>query len=135
VTTDEQSIRDIINRFEASWNAGDSEAFAQEFAPDADFIHIFGGQLEGRAAIEAGHRQIFQTVYKGSHVKFTLLKIRLAQPEVAIVFLQAHLDFFEGGAQRQLDTRPTFVAVKENSRWTVVAFQNTRISDMPPVPK
>jgi len=135
MTADEQSIRDILNRFEVSWNAGDSEALTEEFAPDADFIHIFGGQLEGHAAIEAAHRQIFQTVYKGSHVKLTLLKIRMDKPEVAIVLTRAHLDFFDGEARRQLDTRPTFVVVKGSGRWKIVIFQNTRISDVPTLPK
>lgn len=131
MTTDDQGIRDIINRFEASWNTANSKTLVEEFAPDADFIHIFGGQLEGHAAIEAAHRQIFETVYKGSYVKFTVLKIRMVKPEVAVVLTQAHLDFFEGETHRQMDARPTFVAVKENERWKIVTFQNTRILEMP----
>lgn len=131
MTTDEQGIRDVINRLETSWNAGDSTAFAASFVEDADFIHIFGGQLEGRLAIESSHRHIFETIYKGSHVSYRLLRIRMVRPGLAIVFSQAHLDFLEGGAKRELDTRPTLIVVEQPQGWQIVTFQNTRISELP----
>ena len=59
--TDEQSIRDILKQLEAAWNASDSGRWTSFFADDAIFIHIFGGQLDGHAAIEGAHRVIFDT--------------------------------------------------------------------------
>jgi uncharacterized protein (TIGR02246 family) len=131
MTTDEQAIQEILKQFEAAWNRYDSVSIAALFVEDANFIHIFGGQLDGRAAIEASHRIIFDTIYKFSHASFTLRNIRFARPDVAIVFARAHVQFQEGDEKREIETRPTLVVVKEQGKWLVVAFQNTKISQVP----
>src|SRR5215471_16771700 len=112
-TTDEQAIDNILKQLETAWNAGDSANFVAPFAEDANFIHIYGGQMDGRAAIEAAHRMIFDTIYKGSRNRLTLRSIRFVRPDVAVVFVAAHLDYFEGGLPRAMDALPTLIAAKE----------------------
>jgi uncharacterized protein (TIGR02246 family) len=129
--TDEQAMRDIAVQLEAAWNASDSRAFAAPFAEDANFIHIFGGQLDGRSAIEASHRHIFDTIYKGSSATFSVSSVRFVRPDVAIVFLRAQVTLPEGREPREVNARPTLVVVKGDGRWQIVAFQNTRVSEMP----
>jgi uncharacterized protein (TIGR02246 family) len=131
MTTDEQAIQDIFRQFEVAWNNYDSVSIEALFAEDATFIHIFGGQLDGRTAIEASHRVIFNTIYKGSHATFTSRSIRFVRPDVAVAFGQAHVDFQENNEPREINTRPTMIVVKEQARWKIVAFQNTRISEVP----
>ena len=131
MTTDEAALQDVVKQMEAAWNAHDSKSFAAQFTEDATFIQIFGGQLDGRAAVEASHRAIFETIYKGSHASFTLRSIRFVRPDVAIVFTQAHLKFYEGFEAREIETRPTMIMVKEPSKWQIVALQNTRVSELP----
>ena len=131
VTTDEQAIQAILQRFETAWNAYDSVSIAALFVEDANFIQIYGGQLDGRTAIEAAHRHIFDTIYKGSQATFRLRSIRLLSPEIAIVFARAEVRFKEDGAMHQIETRPTLIVVKEQSKWHVVAFQNTKVSEVP----
>ena len=131
MTGDEQDIRDILKQIEAAWNAGDSKAFAGFFAEDANFIQIYGHQGDGRHAIEAAHRIIFDTIYKGSQANYALRSIRFVRPDVAVVFVQAHLKFWEGNEAREMDARPTFTLAKEQGQWQIVAFQNTKISPMP----
>ncbi|PYT62572.1 MAG: DUF4440 domain-containing protein, partial [Acidobacteria bacterium] len=48
----EQVIQGILQQIETAWNRYDSVSLAAAFAEDANFIQIFGGQLDGRAAIE-----------------------------------------------------------------------------------
>lgn len=129
--TDEAAIQDILKQIEIAWNRYDSASIAALFAEDANFIQIFGGQLDGQTAIEASHRHIFNTIYKGSHARFTLRGIRFVRPDVAIVFARAHLQFKEGNETREMETRPTLIVVKEQAKWQIVAFQNTRISEVP----
>jgi uncharacterized protein (TIGR02246 family) len=131
MTTDEGAIPAILQQLEAAWNAYDSVSFAALFAEDANFIHIFGGQLDGRPAIEAAHRHIFNTIYRGSHASFTLRSIRFVRPDVAILFARAHVNFNEGNETREIETRPTLIVVKEEAKWPIVAFQNTKISEVP----
>ena len=131
MTNEETSIADILKRLEAAWNAYDSVSFAAEFAADATFIQIFGGQLDGRAAIEASHRSIFDTIYKGSRAGFALRSIRFVRPDVAVVFAHARVNFKEGNEPREIETRPTMIVAKQEAKWEIVAFQNTKISTMP----
>jgi uncharacterized protein (TIGR02246 family) len=72
---------------------------------------------------------IFDTIYGGSRNKFTVDKIRFVRPDVAIVFLGAHLKWSLGGAEQEVKARPTLVAQKRDNReWEIVAFQNTLIT-------
>lgn len=130
MTSEERALHRLVYQLESAWNAGDGDAFAGLFAEDADFIHILGGYYTGRAAIHAGHRMIFGTIYKGSTVHYSVEKIRFLRPDVALVFLRQHLQFAEDGVARELDARPTLVAEKLDDNWCVVALQNTRISDV-----
>ncbi len=131
MTADEQVIHGILQQIETAWNAYDSISLAAEFAEDANFIQIFGGQLDGRAAIEEAHRHIFETIYRGSHARFALRSIRFLRPDVAVVFARAHVKFEEGNEAREIETRPTMIVVKERDKWQIVAFQNTKISPVP----
>lgn len=128
---DEQAIRDILKQLEDAWNASDSQATAAVFAEDANFIQIFGGQLDGRAAIEGSHRVIFDTIYKGSRASFALRSIRFVRPDVAIVFTKATVTPAAGSPMGPVEARPTMVVAKDQGKWQIVAFQNTRISEMP----
>ena len=131
MTADEQAIQGILQQMDAAWNRYDSVSFAAVFAEDANFIHIFGGQLDGRTAIEAAHRNIFETIYKGSLASFVLRSIRFLRPDIAVVFARAHVKFKEGNEAREIETRPTLIVVKEQDKWQIVAFQNTKVSEVP----
>jgi uncharacterized protein (TIGR02246 family) len=131
MTADERAIQDILEQIETAWNRYDSVSIAAPFAEDANFIQIFGGQLDGRNAIESAHRVIFDTIYKNSHASFTLRSVRFVRPDVAVVFARAHVKFKDGNEPREIETRPTLVAVKEQGKWQIVTFQNTRVSEVP----
>ena len=126
--TDEQAMNEILAQLEKAWNFSDSKAWTDLFAEDATFIHIYGGQLDGRMAIEGSHRVIFDTIYKGSHATMTLRAMRMLRPDVAIVWTHALVETARG---ERIETRPTMVVSKEQGRWKIVAFQNTRISEVP----
>jgi uncharacterized protein (TIGR02246 family) len=128
MTAGEQVLHDIVKHLESAWNASDSKAWTSQFADDATFIHIYGGQLDGRAAIEGSHRVIFDTIYKGSRLTFTVRSVRMLRHDVAVVWTRALVVTAQGS---EVDTRPTMVLVKDQGNWQIVAFQNTRISDVP----
>ena len=130
-TSDQRAVQALLHQIEIAWNRSDSESIAAWFREDAILIQIYGGQLDGRAAIEASHRAILDTIYKGSHATFTPRSIRFVRPDVAIVFAHARVSFTEGNEAREVETRPTLTVVKEQGQWQIVAFQNTRISAMP----
>jgi uncharacterized protein (TIGR02246 family) len=129
MTSDEKSLHEMVYQLEAAWNAADGPGFAEPFVEDADFVHILGGYYAGRAAIEAGHRMIFGTIYKGSTIRYSVEKIRFLRPDVAIVSLRQYLQFYEGKAPSELEARPTVLAEKRDGTWQIVNMQNTRITE------
>ena len=62
---------------------------------------------------------IFGTIYKGSTVRYSVEKIRFLRPDVALIFLRQHLQFFEDGQPRELEARPTIVAEKVEDTWRI----------------
>jgi uncharacterized protein (TIGR02246 family) len=132
VTADETAIHEIVKQMENAWNASDSNGFAAPFVDDANFIHIFGGQLDGRPAIEASHRAIFDTIYRGSRLRFNVRGVRFLRPDVALAFAEGNLTFLDPADQREVNARPTLVLLKDAGNWRIVALQNTRISELPP---
>jgi len=126
---DEQTLRNMVFTLESAWNAADSVAWANLFAEDADFIHILGVHYIGRPAIEAGHRVIWDTIYKGSKNKLVVEKIRPVGPEVAVVFVVGELTFYDNGVERHIKARPTLVAQKVGDSWQIAAFQNTLVAE------
>ncbi len=80
----QRPIHDIVRQLERAWNDGDSQHYAVVFAADADFINILGMHYKGRSTIEAGHREIFDTIYKDSRSNYSVEDIRLLGEDVAI---------------------------------------------------
>ena len=129
MANDELAIRQLVKQLEAAWNAGDSVGIAAPFVDDADFVNIMGEYYKGRAPIEAGHRQIFDTIHKGSQVSFAVERVRFVHPEMAIAFLRAHLKFHSGDVIREGRARPTMVLAKHDGNWQIVVFQFTKIPE------
>jgi len=131
MNADEQLLHSLTRQLQDAWNAADAAGFATHFAEDCTFIHIYGGQIDGRAAVEEAHRGIFNGIYRGSHNQYTVRGVRFVRPDVALVLIEARLQFQEQGQPREIAARPTLFAVKQAGRWVVEMFQNTRISEMP----
>jgi uncharacterized protein (TIGR02246 family) len=130
MTSDERALHQLVYQLEAAWNAGDGAGFAEAFAEEADFVHILGGYYSGRPAIEAGHRMILGTIYKGSTVRYSVEKIRFLKSDVAVISARQYLQFYEDGAARELQARPLLVLEKKDGLWEIVTLQNTRIMDV-----
>ena len=126
-SADEAAIRQVVKQVEDAWNAHDGKAFAAPFATDADYVVVNGMMLKGREAIEAGHTQIFTTIYKESHNVGTVKSIRFLRPDVAIVHVEWNLEFKAGGEARKGHAMNTMVMAKEGGKWSIAAFHNTPI--------
>ncbi len=129
MTGEQGALLEMVHRLEQAWNKADSVAWAAEFAGDADFIHVLGGFFHGSQDIEQGHRRIFDTIYKGSHNRYEVEKVRFVRPDVAVVFIHAYLKWYLDGQEQNIQARPTLVAEKNaNGQWKIALFQNTLIT-------
>jgi uncharacterized protein (TIGR02246 family) len=123
---DEAALREAVKQLETGWNTKNAATYAKVFAEDADFVVITGTYVKGRADIEAGHRQIFATIFKDTKVTLNVERIRFLRPDVAVVHAKGRRE----GPTKELtvDAMITLVLTKETQGWTIAAFQNTRIA-------
>lgn len=129
MTDDKGILLEIVGRLEQAWNNSDSVTWAAQFADDADFIHVLGGFFHGSRNIEQGHRTIFDTIYRGSHNRYQVEKVRFLGPDVAVVFVLANLTWYLNGEEQHIQARPTLVLEKSAaSEWKIAVFQNTLIT-------
>ncbi len=122
---------DLAAALTAAWNAGDAEAFAARFAPDAEFINIFGMLIVGREAVAAQHARIFATIYKGTTVDFQAVTARSLAPEVIHAVISGRLEVREGPMAGVIPTLINAVLVRDGQGWSVAAFHNTRVAPPP----
>ena len=123
---DEAAMRANVSQMETGWNTKSGALFAKPFAEDADYVVINGMYIKGRSAIEKGHQQIFDTIYKDTQLKLNVTQIRFLRPDVAVV----HVTGQRVGPSKELtqNARLTLVMTKEKQGWTIAAFQNTGIA-------
>ena len=124
-SADEAAIRQNLKQMESGWNTKSGELFAKPFAEDADYVVINGMYIKGRKAIETGHQQIFDTIYKDTKITLAVKQIRFLRADVAVAHVNAHRE----GPTKELtaDAFLTLVLTKEKQGWTIAAFQNTQV--------
>src|SRR6266545_6743601 len=118
-----ERIGGIIAGLMKAWNTHDMHAFAELFAEDASFVNVNGSWLERPDQIEASHRIVHNSFYKDSIAEIRPAKIRIVQPDVAVV--QATWQM-RGDARRPepRDYVMTLVLRKQDEQWKILAAQN-----------
>src|SRR4029453_7517956 len=87
----EKIVSDIVGELERAWNSSDGAAFARPFTDDADFVNIRGEHFRTREAITKGHQGIFNTIYKGSVVRYQVIGARAIAPGVLLAHVKSAL--------------------------------------------
>ena len=123
-SADEAAIREILDARNAAYNNHDAKALAATYALDADLVTGTGRIVSGRAAIEQNYVESFRGVDKNAVVKTESAKIRFLTADTAILDLDG---VTTGRSDGTIKTHATWVYVKRNGEWTVVAIRATRI--------
>jgi len=123
---DKSAIAAVVSGLEHAWAVGDGEMWASYFAEDADFTTWFGLYLSGQEAIADVHQEIFDSFHRRTRLRLHVRGLRFLRPDVAVV----HLDGTIVGAGEESSVHPQFVPVavmtKEDGRWRVAVFHNTK---------
>lgn len=119
----------LVMNLQSAWNAADASKFASHFAEDADFIHILGGQGSGRNNIQQAHAKLFETIYRGSEISYTIEGARWLGPKTAIVRMFQSLEYSMAGARQIMHCRPTAVVQRTITGWEILIMQNTRVAE------
>ena len=132
------AIETIVTGLETAWNNAEGQAFAARFAPDADFVNVYGLHAQRREAIAHGHEMILSTVYRGSRVRYELTHARYLNDRVALIHVRATLDVPEGPMAGRYLALPSAVLTRPNTHtldWEIAAFHNTFITNPPGRPE
>ncbi|MCM6776692.1 SgcJ/EcaC family oxidoreductase [Nocardia sp. CDC159] len=122
------TIERIIEGLADAWNRRDSQAWADHFSEDADFVDVVARLQRGRAEIEASARKILDTIYCNSHLKMWELDRRPLSEDTTLLHTATALDVADGPRQGHYDSVQTLV-VREGR---ILAFQNTMSADWAP---
>jgi uncharacterized protein (TIGR02246 family) len=130
--SDEATIRELENRFNAAWNAHDPDAIAESLADDAQFITVNGAWTTSRQ----GFRDLMQRLhgptgpFRSSTRRSPEMHVTFLSPDIAIL----HTRFWIKGevmhdalSQEDRESVGTRVLRKTGGRWQVVATQNTDV--------
>ena len=121
----ELASSETLATLEKAWNAGDGAAFGAPFTEDAVFVDIRGSRHRSRRAIEAGHQGIFDSIYRGSTVRYQVESVDRPATDVAVVHAAATLEAPTGPLAGVNRSNLTLVLVRGNDGWAVSTFHNT----------
>lgn len=120
---DEDAIRGLIDQQVRGWAAGDPDAYASVFTPDADYVTFLGSHHTGREAIAASYAPLLRKLLKGTRLQIDVGQVRFLTPDVAVIHAKATV------VRRRRNRRNarvnTSVAVRTNAGWRIAASQNT----------
>ena len=125
---DEAAVRSLVRKCVEGWNKGSGEAFAAQFAEDADYVVVNGMHIKGRRQNASAHQQIFDTFYKGTRLWVQVKSVRFLRPDVALMHTVSRvLKPGESDASPRPEAIQTFTVSRHGNEWLIDAFHNTPI--------
>jgi len=125
---DDLLVRAIPQQIVDGWNRGDGHAVASVYAEDGVLVAGHGVVTRGRAQIASYHEALFANAIKGTRLTATVISIRFLDETTAILQTEGGI-LWPGESTLARGNRgiQSFVAVKQDNKWRVVLFQNTRV--------
>jgi len=121
---DEAAIRELVARQVSGWNAGSPVAYAEVFAPDADYVTFLGAHHHGRDAIASSYAPLFAKLLRGSRLDVDVTGLRFLTPDVALIHSRATVT--RRTQRRSGRARVNIsVAVRTDDGWLLASSQNT----------
>lgn len=128
ITDEHQTGETVARAFVAAWNAGDAEALAACFTPDADFVNVVGIWWTSARQIRKAHDYGFRRIFQNAHLAIQTLKLRALTQDIHVVHSVVRLDgqTGQGGAAAgQRITVLSMVTVRQQDGFRIVSCQNT----------
>lgn len=131
VSTDSIEISKQVDAFFASWNNHNFNDMKNYIAEDCDFINTSGMHWKGREDIQYAHNKIHEEIFKDKPLRKVSASIRSLTPDVAIVYVQMHLEgdlLTPDGSKRAAPSAlATFILLKKNKIWLIQSVENVFI--------
>ena len=120
----------LVHAFAECWNRHDMNAFAELFAPDAEFVNVVGLWWKGREEIRKAHEFTHATMFKDSRLTISDVAVRFPVDGIAIArarwILEGHVSP-EGAPLPPRHGIFVNVLARGPGGWLIVDSQNTDI--------
>jgi uncharacterized protein (TIGR02246 family) len=125
----------MVNRFADSWNRADGTAYGENYWPDAELVDPTGVIVTGREAIVKEHIDLWAGIFKGTHQKVTIRRVRVLCPDYMVVDFDAFLSDMKAlppgaavDSQGVLTAHLKHIMQKRHGEWKIVLAQNTLVA-------
>jgi uncharacterized protein (TIGR02246 family) len=129
---DREEITAILREWEKAWNRHDMRTFGELFREDGVWILWTGQVWTGRKAIEEGHAEVHQTVYRNSVQRERLEELTFVGPDAAVVRFCSTLTGDERAQEKLIRSRKILIVTRRDDGWKIGWGQNTRFADTTP---
>jgi len=129
---DREEITAILREWEEAWNRHDMRAFGKLFRDDGVWVLWTGQVWTGRKAIEEGHAEVHETVYRNSIQREQLEELTFVGPDAAVARFCSNLTGDERAQGKLIRSRKILILTRLDDGWKVGWGQNTRLADTTP---
>ncbi len=123
-------VTQVVHAFAECWNRHDMNAFAELFAPDAEFVNVVGLWWKGRDEIKKAHEFTHATMFKNSRLTITDVSVRFPVASIAMArsrwVLEGHVSP-EGAPLPPRTGILLSVLARSSGVWSIIDAQNTDI--------
>lgn len=130
MSEDRAAVESVVHAFSECWNRHDMEAFAELFAPDAEFVNVVGLWWRGRAEIQRAHAATHATIFRDSHLAIGEVAVRFHEGDIAVARCRWELTGHVSPAGEPLPRRTGVLMTlvqRRGGAWKIVDAQNTDI--------
>ena len=132
MNTDSSKVMgELFAELEQAWNRADGARYGAVFTDDADFVDIRGVHHSGSRAIAGGHQAIFDSIYKGSTVQYTVRAVAPVADGCLLGLIEATLDAPIGPLAGVNRSTASAIAVDDGGTWRMRLFHNTLVQGQP----
>jgi uncharacterized protein (TIGR02246 family) len=130
-TAEEAEVRALYQQLIDAWNKGSGEAWAAAFAENGDLVAFDGTHFSGRQEIAPFHQRLFETYLKGTRLVGQVKSVRFLSPDIALIHaVGGTIMRGKSTPSPERDSIQTLVATRDRGKWSLAAFQNTRVRPM-----
>lgn len=126
---DLQALNDLASKWEKYWNIHNMDSMGTLLSDDVDFINVGGNWLKGKNQAIHDHKIKHQNIkFRTSVWQTDSVAIKYIKPDLAIMHISWGIsgDFENDGTPRQPRHGIfTWIVSKQNSKWLLLAVQNT----------
>jgi len=129
---DVKAIEALVRERDQAWNRHDAREVASLFGPDIDFVDVNGNRFKGRDQYEEEIARLHATDAKQSVATTESIDVKFLAPDIAVARFRWRMTGWrtpDGKLRPPIGGIFIWVLRKRDSKWLIVAAQNTRKSE------